>query len=72
MDLLKNYKVKSSHFHILLCEKIIFPLSLGKYDDLVPQLIIFFPWKVEIIFLNTKGCGNAPLFSMFVLYYIIE
>ena len=31
----------------------------------------FFPWVMEISFLHTKGCGNAPLFWWFFLTFLI-
>ena len=43
------------HLHKFLCEEMIFPLTSEKNDGL--------RYEVEITFLHTKVCGNAPFNS---------
>ena len=50
---IKNPLLWEWHFHKLLCEEMIFILPSGKNYH-------FFPCAVEISFLHTKVCGNAP------------
>ena len=49
---IKNLLLWEWHFYKLLCEEMIFLLHKGKNH--------FFPCAVEISFLHTKVCRNAP------------
>ena len=53
--------------HISLNEK---STNLMGIDDLVPQSIFFFPRAVEISFLHTKLCGNAPFLNELIKFVV--
>ena len=70
MDLFKNDRVKSTHFyrewhfHIPLCDEMIFPLPLGLNYDLVPASIFFSlgQWTYHFF---TQRMWKYPIYTLF-------